>query len=113
MTIQELGILTKCPRRYELEQIIYQGQNQKNAIYRKALCIMTDGLAHKEDWPRAAEKIMRCLEEGYQDEWFELRWQKRTAIQEEILGIGRLFLWLGEQVNGTLLTHMQIGRAHV
>lgn len=105
MTIQELGILTKCPRWYELEQIIYQGQNQRNAIYRRALCIMTDGLAHKEDWPRAAEKIMRCLEEGYQDEWFELRWQKRTAIQEEILGIGRLFLWLGEQVNGTLLTH--------
>ena len=59
MTIQELGILTKCPRRYELEQIIYQGQNQKNAIYRKALCIMTDGLAEKDsdpggntwDWP--------------------------------------------------------------
>ena len=82
MTIQELGILTKCPRRYELEQIIYQGQNQRNAIYRKALCIMADGLAHKKDWPTAVEKIMQCLEDGYQEDWFELQWQKRTAIQE-------------------------------
>lgn len=108
MTIQELGILTKCPRWYELGQIIYHGDNRKNAVFYKALHIMVDSLAKKEGWPVAAEKIVQCLELGYQEDWFELRWQKKTAIQEEVLGIGCLFLWLREQVNGRVLTHVPL-----
>lgn len=108
MTIQELAILIKCPRRYELEQIINHGHNRRNAAFNRALYIMADSLAKKEDWPMAAEKIVRCLEAEYQEDWFELRWQKKTAIQEEVLGIGRLFLWLKEQVSSSLLTRVPL-----
>ncbi len=100
MKVNNFMTLLKCPKKYELEQIVLHYKNQKEAVFRKALDIAVIQLARRVDWEFAEEKIGHVLREEYADKWFELSWQKNQAVRDDLFRIRRLYCWLSGRING-------------
>ena len=94
MKADNLMTLLKCPKKYELEQTVFHYETQKEASFRKALDIAAIQLAGKAGWEDAAGKIESVLREEYAEQWFELSWQKKLAVRDDLFRIRRLYCWL-------------------
>ena len=100
MKADNLMTLLKCPKKYELEQTVFHYETQKEASFRKALDIAAIQLAGKAGWEDAAGKIESVLREEYAEQWFELSWQKKQAVRDDLFRIRRLYCWLSGRTAG-------------
>lgn len=104
MKMNDFMTLLECPRRYELEQTLLHYENQKEAVFRKALDIAAGQVADQAEWESVSKNIEHIFCENYKDEWFELGWQKRQAIRDDVFQIRRLYSWLSANAVGRIQT---------
>lgn len=104
MNVWELILLAKCPQKYELEHRILNKHSQKEYAFRQGLEMMAYGLSCYKDWQTISPQIEEFLWENYDESWFELNWQKKAAVRDDIFRMRRLYGWLHANIEGRIIS---------
>lgn len=86
---KELRILAECKKKYEFQMLALKTPNRKYLVFSEAISRMCSALAEGMGKREICRSIRRYLEENYQDGWFLLSWQKKTAVERDMQLLSR------------------------
>lgn len=108
MKAEELVVLMSCPKMYELQRIVLEEGKQKSGVKRKLLAMLSKWFVQGEEWDAISKKIESYLQEHLKESWFDLHWQKRAMIRDDLFQIRRLYCWLVCNIKGTIQADMDL-----
>ena len=94
--------LLRCPKKYELGRIILDEQTRKRKIFCEVLELLMKNIMNREKWEKISEIVESFLQSSYQEDWFDLHWQKKQAIQAKLYQLKCLYFWLLENALGEI-----------
>lgn len=83
MTSKDLVALMECRRKYRLQALSLRGQNDKYMFFDRALGKLADGIAQGSERKKLLQELSCYLKMRYEEEWFELGWQRENAVKKD------------------------------
>lgn len=100
MNAEDFAILLKCPKMYELKQLLIDDESRKYNVKKDLLKMLANWVSCQEEWDVISGEVQSFLQTNLKKSWFELHWQKKAAIRDEMFRIRRLYCWLIANMEG-------------
>lgn len=104
MKAEELAVLLQCPKMYELKQVLLDEESQRSEVRKMVLGMLAKWFADRKEWDAVSEKAETFLRENLKVSWFELHWQKKAAVRDDLFRLRRLYCWLFANIEGAVET---------
>ncbi len=102
MNAVELAVLMRCPKMYELKQILLDEGSQKSGVKKRLLGMLAKWFVQKEEWAVISKKVESYLQEHFRESWFDLHWQRKAMIRDDLFQVRRLYCWLLANIEGAV-----------
>lgn len=102
MKVWELLKFLECPKSYDLDAVILHSENRRDFVFQKALDILKSYFLQKRPWDDFSDTLRNFLVDSYESSWYEVNWQKRSFIEDELFRFKRLYYWLQTNIKGKL-----------
>ncbi|MBQ4560595.1 MAG: ATP-dependent helicase [Tyzzerella sp.] len=94
MIYMDFEELLRCPKRYELNQVILSKGYKQKLLFQESIALFCEEFLKRTEWRYVEKKIRDLLMQKTEDDWFFVEWQKRKSIKEDIWYYKRLYYWL-------------------
>lgn len=107
MKVTELLVFLECPKGYNLDSVILHPQSRREHLFQEALDILKNSFLQSKQWDDFSHIIRKHFYDSYMDSWFEVSWQKKKVIEDELFCFKRLYYWLQTNIKGKVIANKE------
>lgn len=106
MNVRELLTLLECPKCYDLDRVILHPKVIQEMIFQECAEILNCNLIGQNPWDDFSTRIHELLQKSYRDDWYEIEWQKRKAVSDEMFRLKRMYHWMRTNLKGKISSNI-------